>query len=107
MDHGGDARETTCVGHSLGAHICGMISNHLDVKQHKIVGLDPARPLINRYGDKYFRLTKDDAHQVQVIHTNAGVLGEVNQVGHIDFCVNGGQMQPGCKGHILRKYYMT
>jgi pancreatic lipase-related protein 2 len=38
MDHGGDARETTCVGHSLGAHICGMISNHLDLKQHKIVG---------------------------------------------------------------------
>ncbi|XP_068896959.1 phospholipase A1 [Tenebrio molitor] len=103
MDHGGDARETTCVGHSLGAHICGMISNHLDLKQHKIVGLDPARPLINRYGDKYFRLTRDDAHQVQIIHTNAGVLGEVNQVGHVDFCVNGGTMQPGCKGHILRR----
>ncbi|KAJ3622255.1 hypothetical protein MTP99_002776 [Tenebrio molitor] len=107
MDHGGDARETTCVGHSLGAHICGMISNHLDLKQHKIVGLDPARPLINRYGDKYFRLTRDDAHQVQIIHTNAGVLGEVNQVGHVDFCVNGGTMQPGCKGHILRKYRLA
>ncbi|CAH0554669.1 unnamed protein product [Brassicogethes aeneus] len=25
MDQGGDARETTCVGHSLGAHICGMV----------------------------------------------------------------------------------
>ena len=48
-------------------------------------------------------MTKDDAHQVQVIHTNSGILGEVNQVGHIDFCVNGGKMQPGCKGHILRK----
>ncbi|XP_063922794.1 lipase member H-A isoform X2 [Zophobas morio] len=103
MENGGDARETTCVGHSLGAHVCGMISNYLDVKQHKIVGLDPARPLINRYGDRYFRLTKDDAHQVQVIHTNSGILGEVNQVGHIDFCVNGGKMQPGCKGHILRR----
>lgn len=38
MENGGDARETTCIGHSLGAHICGMVSNHLDKKQHKIVG---------------------------------------------------------------------
>lgn len=38
MDNGGDAEESTCVGHSLGAHICGMVSNHLTIKQHKIVG---------------------------------------------------------------------
>lgn len=38
MDLGGSAKKTTCVGHSLGAHICGMISNHLSIKQHKIVG---------------------------------------------------------------------
>lgn len=38
MDNGGKAEESTCVGHSLGAHICGMISNHLTLKQHKIVG---------------------------------------------------------------------
>ncbi|KAH1011053.1 hypothetical protein HUJ04_000497 [Dendroctonus ponderosae] len=81
MDHGGKAEKTTCVGHSLGAHICGMISNHLSIKQHKIV---------------------DDAYHVQIIHTNSGMLGEINQVGHIDFCVNGGMMQPGCKGNALR-----
>lgn len=102
MDNGGNAEETTCVGHSLGAHICGMVSNHLSIKQHKIVGLDPARPLIDTYATKYFRLTKDDAHQVQIIHTNAGLLGERNQVGHVDFCVNGGMTQPGCKGNRIR-----
>ncbi|CAG9760592.1 unnamed protein product [Ceutorhynchus assimilis] len=102
MANGGEAEETTCVGHSLGAHICGMISNHLTLKQHKIVGLDPARPLIDRYANKYFRLTKDDAYHVQIIHTNSGFLGEVNQVGHVDFCVNGGMKQPGCKGNPLR-----
>ncbi|KAG7305941.1 hypothetical protein JYU34_008502 [Plutella xylostella] len=32
------ARRITCVGHSLGAHICGMLSNHLTEKQYKIVG---------------------------------------------------------------------
>ncbi|XP_065174062.1 phospholipase A1-like [Atheta coriaria] len=102
MDHGGAARKTTCVGHSLGAHICGIISNHLDVKQHRIVGLDPARPLINEYASHVTRLSPEDAFQVQVIHTNAGFLGEAHQRGHVDFCVNGGNSQPGCKGHWLR-----
>lgn len=68
-----------------------------------MAGLDPARPLIDMFASKVFRLTKDDAHHVQIIHTNAGFLGEVNQVGHVDFCVNGGRIQPGCKGHRLRK----
>ncbi|XP_059046457.1 lipase member H-A [Achroia grisella] len=96
------AKMITCVGHSLGAHICGMISNHLTEKQYKIVGLDPARPLINEYGSSLFRLGRDDAHVVQVLHTNAGFLGESGQVGHADFCFNGGRLQPGCKGHLMR-----
>ncbi|KAL3270212.1 hypothetical protein HHI36_009268 [Cryptolaemus montrouzieri] len=102
MDNGAAAEDTTCVGHSLGAHICGMISNHLNIKQHRIIGLDPARPLIDRYADNVWMLTRDDAHQVQIIHTNAGFLGEIDQIGHVDFCVNGGRIQPGCRGHRLR-----
>ncbi|XP_067009759.1 lipase member H-A-like [Anabrus simplex] len=102
-EHGALAKNTHCVGHSLGAHICGMMSNHLSSKQYKIIGLDPARPLIDRYSSSEFRLTRDDAHFVQVIHTNAGALGEEAQVGHVDFCVNGGSYQPGCTGHRLRQ----
>uniref|UniRef100_A0A2S2P627 Lipase member H-B n=1 Tax=Schizaphis graminum TaxID=13262 RepID=A0A2S2P627_SCHGA len=93
---GASAYDIHCVGHSLGAHICGMISNHLTHRQHKIIGLDPARPLVDRYGSAEFRLTRDDATMVQVIHTNAGFLGELPQVGHVDFCVNGGRLQPSC-----------
>ncbi|XP_025195372.1 lipase member H-like isoform X2 [Melanaphis sacchari] len=93
---GASAYDIHCVGHSLGAHICGMISNHLTHRQHKIIGLDPARPLVDRYGSAEFRLTRDDATVVQVIHTNAGFLGETPQVGHVDFCVNGGRLQPSC-----------
>ncbi|XP_026477668.1 phospholipase A1-like [Ctenocephalides felis] len=103
MVGGGRAKATTCVGHSLGAHICGMISNHLTRKQHKIIGLDPAKPLVDRFGSRKFRLTREDAHIVQVIHTNAGFLGEEAQVGHLDFCVNGGRIQPYCKGHPIRR----
>lgn len=69
----------------------------------QIQGLDPARPLINEYASHVTRLSPEDAFQVQVIHTNAGFLGEAHQRGHVDFCVNGGNSQPGCKGHWLRK----
>lgn len=35
---GSHPKRITCVGHSLGAHICGMMANHLSTKQHKIIG---------------------------------------------------------------------
>lgn len=76
----------------------------MKLKQTYQSGLDPARPLVDRYGNEAFRLTKDDANVVQVIHTNAGALGETAQIGDIDFCVNGGRFQPSCKGHRLSKF---
>lgn len=52
-----------------------------------------------------FRLTRDDADFVEVIHTNSGVYGEFPQTGHVDFSVNGGQSQPSCasQSNIIRK----
>lgn len=58
-------------------------------------GLDPARPLI-RVGNVN-RLDPGDAISVQVVHTNAGHYGEMGRVGHVDFCINGGKMQPYCE----------
>ena len=100
-NHGVMAKNIVCIGHSLGAHVCGMMTSHLSKKQNRIIGLDPARPLINRFARKEFKLSTDDAYNVQIIHSNAGFLGEVNQIGHVDFCINGGQYQPGCYGHKL------
>ncbi|VVD02688.1 unnamed protein product [Leptidea sinapis] len=90
--NGATAKMITCVGHSLGAHVCGMMSSHLTKKQYKII----------EFGSSQFRLGRDDAHVVQVVHTNAGFLGESGLIGHVDFCVNGGRLQPGCKGHFMR-----
>lgn len=28
----------TCVGHSLGAHLCGMMANYLPFRMHRIIG---------------------------------------------------------------------
>lgn len=82
---------------SLGAHICGMVSNHLTTKQHKIIGLDPARPLIEKHASHSYRLTRDDANVVQIIHTNAGTLGQQSLTGSLDLCINGGSLQPFCR----------
>lgn len=86
---------TTCVGHSLGAHLCGIMANYLLFRMHRIIGLDPARPLV-RPG-LVNRLDSGDADFVQVIHTNAGYYGEMGRVGHVDVCVNGGKVQPFCQ----------
>ncbi|XP_055376460.1 phospholipase A1 [Condylostylus longicornis] len=101
--NGAIKKKITCVGHSLGAHICGMMTNHLTSKQYRIIGLDPARPLIESKKSFAFRLTRDDAVVTQVIHTNAGYLGQEESVGQLNFCVNGGRYQPYCKGHPIRR----
>lgn len=93
---GSSNEQITCVGHSLGAHICGMLSNHLTSKQHKIIGLDPARPLIEQHASRDYRLTRDDADVVQIMHTNAGTLGQISLTGSLDLCINGGRLQPFC-----------
>uniref|UniRef100_A0A182JCK0 Uncharacterized protein n=2 Tax=Anopheles atroparvus TaxID=41427 RepID=A0A182JCK0_ANOAO len=97
------SKQITCVGHSLGAHICGMMTNHLTKKQYRIIGLDPARPLIEKHASKQFRLTRDDAKSVQIIHTNAGLLGQSAFTGKVDFCINGGQVQPYCEGDRIKQ----
>jgi phosphatidylserine sn-1 acylhydrolase len=56
--------KTTCVGHSLGSHICGLMANHLNFRLERIIALDPARPLI-RPGNQN-RLDAGDARSVQV-----------------------------------------
>lgn len=61
-----------------------------------VTGLDPARPLVDIFTMDEFRLTRDDANFVEIIHTNAGLYGEYPQTGHADFIINGGQMQPSC-----------
>ncbi|XP_050443051.1 phospholipase A1-like [Adelges cooleyi] len=85
--------QLTCVGHSLGAHMCGMMANYLPFRMHRIIGIDPARPLIrNRAAG---RLDSGDAEVVQVIHATAN-YGDLRRMGHVDFCLNGGHVQPFC-----------
>ena len=67
-----------CVGHSLGAHICGYAANEMKRRGatwtiSRITGLDPAQPCF-READLSLKLDKGDAPFVDVIHTNGRFL---------------------------------
>ncbi|XP_034128082.1 serine-rich adhesin for platelets isoform X2 [Drosophila guanche] len=84
------------VGFSLGAHVAGHTAKQVksgDVG--KVVGLDPAMPLIS-YSNTAKRLSSDDAKYVESIHTAGGTMGFTKPIGKAAFYVNGGKSQPGC-----------
>ncbi|GJQ71265.1 hypothetical protein Trydic_g11004 [Trypoxylus dichotomus] len=88
------------IGHSLGGHIAGFsgkyIYNNLAKKIGRITGLDPAGPLYN-YVPNTKRLSTEDALFVDILHTNAGVLGILPSIGHMDFYPDGGIYQNTCE----------
>ena len=89
-----------CIGHSLGAHVCGFAGSALfPDKLAQITGLDPAWP---EFGSQksispldYWPLSANDANLVLVMHTSggfysSGFLGNPFPLGHYDFRLNGG-----------------
>ncbi|KAJ8666958.1 hypothetical protein QAD02_008620 [Eretmocerus hayati] len=92
------------VGHSLGAHISAQVSHLLSGDNFwqikRITGLDPAQPCF-QHVDFSLKLDHTDAEFVDVIHTQAGNYQTFNfglreDLGHVDFYVNGGVVQPAC-----------
>ncbi|XP_034943723.1 uncharacterized protein Rrp6 [Chelonus insularis] len=91
------------VGHSLGAHICGIAATEFKKystpwKINRITGLDPAQPC---FTNTEMSLDKQDAKFVDIIHTNARLLSQLglglpHSIGHVDFYPNGGKNQLGC-----------
>ena len=97
--------KTFCIGHSLGAHLCGFFGKMVKILQpkyplNKIIGLDPAGPIFQwkdskNFQDPTLRLNKADAKKVEIFHTSEH-LGFKDPLGDIDFYINGGTSQPGC-----------
>lgn len=56
-------------------------------------GLDPALPLVS----SSIRLSRNAAHTVQTIQTNAAYYGDLGSIGHADVCINNGNIQPFCE----------
>lgn len=84
------------VGFSLGAHVAGHTAKQVSTgKVHKVVGLDPAMPMLS-YDKPAKRLSSNDAFYVESIQTNGGTLGYTKPIGRAAFYPNGGKSQPGC-----------
>ena len=101
--HGTPASSIHIVGYSLGAHVAGSAGFHLQLgRLARITGLEPASGGFERPG-KLRSLRSSDAEFVDVIHTNANVLGlgTVDPIGHADFYPNGGHWQYGCLLNFL------
>ncbi|XP_023954187.2 phospholipase A1 VesT1.02-like [Bicyclus anynana] len=99
ITRGVNASKITLIGHSLGAHIAGIagkkVIDETGQRLARITGLDPAGPCFSNV-DARARLDATDAEYVDVIHTNGGMLGIKEPVGHKDFYPNNGMSQPGC-----------
>jgi len=86
-----------CMGHSLGAHVCG----HCGMKMPsatplgRCTGLDPAGPYFDDVADKTVGINQRSGAFVDIIHTDLS-LGTIRDLGHIDFYPSGGKNQPGC-----------
>lgn len=77
-----DLNDLIMVGHSLGAHICGIAGKNMIYGQPRaIIGLDPALPLFHLKNVNH-RLHYTDARYVQIIHTSGGFLGVKHPIGH-------------------------
>ncbi|KAK9881696.1 hypothetical protein WA026_017215 [Henosepilachna vigintioctopunctata] len=106
IKNGMDPKNIHLLGFSLGAHVAGSASELLKASGHligRITGLDAASPLFrtNHLREKYKKLDREDAHFVDVIHTDSSPFatdgfGIWEPIGHVDFFPNGGQDQPGC-----------
>ena len=77
--------KTFCVGHSLGAHVCGFTGKTKQLDG--IIGLDPAGPIFDE-NSEVMRLNKGDAKVVQALHIDAGEFGISKAVGDVDIFVN-------------------
>lgn len=106
MDH------VHCIGHSLGAHMCGYVGYTLqdvfNLTLGRISGMDPAEPHFAK-AKRPVRLDRSAARYVDVVHTDAsqfirGGLGITESIGHVDYYPNGGTNQPGCGRSVT--YYI-
>ncbi|CAH1637014.1 unnamed protein product [Spodoptera littoralis] len=76
--NGEDPSKIYIIGHSLGSHIAGIAGKKVYEVTGKRIGritaLDPAGPCFSNISDTG-RLARTDAEYVDVVHSNAGILG--------------------------------
>jgi len=103
--NGANANNFWCVGHSLGAHTCGIAG--METRFGRVTGLDPAGPMWEDF-DISAGINPSSANFVDIIHTDARNFlipsyGQNRPLGHYDFYPNDGSNQPGCFTYALEE----
>lgn len=99
VNNGGGANSRMwCIGHSLGAHVCGHTGGSTSLQ--RITGMDPAGPSFESNSDLSIGLNPGSANFVDVLHTDVTTYGTLREIGHVDFYPAGGHDQPGCISDI-------
>ena len=112
----GVAKNSMCVGFSLGSHVCGEAGSWVKKQNQKIpkcIGIDPAGPGYDGCTSS-IRLDKKDCGLVVSIHTSQykGLisipteegLGTKEKTGHCDFWANKGKEQPTCDNTTITSF---
>ncbi|CAH0686384.1 unnamed protein product [Spodoptera exigua] len=98
IKNGEDPSKIYIIGHSLGSHIAGIAGKKVyevtGKRISRITALDPAGPCFSNITDSG-RLARTDAEYVDVIHSNAGILGLKAPIGkRPDGLPDGRQLAP-------------
>lgn len=93
--HGASLNQIYLSGHSLGGHLVGVAGKNINGLVNTIISLDPAGPLFS-LDEPLRRVDATDGQYVEIIQTNANLLGFGPPIGDADFYPNGGNSQPGC-----------
>ncbi|XP_015598831.1 pancreatic triacylglycerol lipase [Cephus cinctus] len=92
---GTDISTIHIVGFGLGPHVAANAARSINSPISRITGLDPALPAF--YLGDTVHIEATDAKVVDIIHSDAGVLGAAVATGTADFYPNSGYpLQPGC-----------
>ncbi|XP_008552895.1 lipase member I isoform X1 [Microplitis demolitor] len=95
VELGLDLENFHLIGHSMGAQMAGFIGRYTKYELPRITGLDPASP--GFYYARAEHINNKSARFVDILHTDGGFYGALDNTGTADFFPNGGKRpQPGC-----------
>ncbi|XP_054273089.1 uncharacterized protein LOC128993306 [Macrosteles quadrilineatus] len=96
-------RKINIISYSYSGNLSGYIARIIeDAKDSKISSIFSLEPYSANYNENLIQVSKEDADDVHILHTNSYVEGTRERIGSADFVFNDGFIQPECKNPFRR-----